>query len=229
MPAATTRLFLLCFAYYRFRQINDNLIEAFIHLVDQYAKWARAAAEEAVQRALTEAGTHMPAAGKVLNLFVDGSISDDTPFASVKKKAFSLLMRERFAQVSDYMRNGTFDKVDFEWSHYTALSATIKRNLRHLFSELDFAGRVEDAPLLEAIDFLQDLLRKGKSPRQINPSSFPVTLIPKNLHRYLYVTQPGKKKLLDVDHYEFLVYRLLSNALEAGDVYSENSTEFRRL
>jgi hypothetical protein len=31
MAAAIGRLYLLCFAYHRFRQINDNLIEAFIH------------------------------------------------------------------------------------------------------------------------------------------------------------------------------------------------------
>lgn len=31
-----------------------------------------------------------------------------------------------------------------------------------------------------------------------------------------------------MDRYEFLVYRLLRNALEAGDVYVHDSTEFRR-
>jgi hypothetical protein len=41
MATAIVRLYLLCFAYHRFRQINDNLIEAFIHLVDQYEKHAK--------------------------------------------------------------------------------------------------------------------------------------------------------------------------------------------
>jgi hypothetical protein len=145
-----------------FRQINDNLIEAFIHLVDQYEKWARASADEAVQRALTDAGADLQAAGKVLNLFVDDSIPGNASFASVKRKAFLLLEPGRFALVSNYMRNVAFDKAGFEWSHYTTLSPTIKRNLRHLFSELDFAGRVEDAPLLDAIVFLQALLPNGQ-------------------------------------------------------------------
>ena len=35
MDAGPVRLYLLCFAYYRFRQINDTLIEAFISLVSQ--------------------------------------------------------------------------------------------------------------------------------------------------------------------------------------------------
>jgi Tn3 transposase DDE domain/Domain of unknown function (DUF4158) len=228
MPVAITRLYLLCFAYHRFRQINDNLIEAFIHLVDQYEQSARLAAEAAAQSALTDASTHLQAAGKVLNLFVDKSIPRNASFASVRKKAFALLPPERFEPVSSYMRNVTFDKVGFEWSHYTALSPVIKRNIRHLFAGIEFAGRVEDAPLLGAVAFLQELLRNGKSPRQSKPSAFPTAFIPKNLQPHLYRTEVGKKKRLDVDRYEFLVYRLLRNAIEAGDVFSNDSTEFRR-
>ena len=41
MALPTVRLYLLCFAYHRLRQINDNLVEAFIHLVDQYNAWRR--------------------------------------------------------------------------------------------------------------------------------------------------------------------------------------------
>lgn len=228
MPVAITRLYLLCFAYYRFRQINDNLIEAFVYLVDQYEQSARQAAEEAAQSALTDASTHLKAAGQVLHLFVDDSIPRNASFASVRKKAFALLPPERFEPVSNYMRNVTFDKVSFEWSHYTALSPVIKRNVRHLFAGLEFAGRVEDAPLLEAVAFLQELFGNGKSPRQSKPSAFPTAFIPKNLQPHLYRTEVGKKKQLDVDRYEFLVYRLLRNALEAGDVFSNDSTEFRR-
>jgi TnpA family transposase len=228
MAAATARLYLLCFAYHRFRQINDNLIEAFIHLVDKYENQAKQAAVDAMQRALIDASKNLKAAGAVLALFVDNEIPGDASFASVKEKAFALLEPERFPIVSNYMCNIEFDKVGFEWSHYTKLSSTFKRNLRQLFSNLDFAGRVEDAPLLEAVVLLQDLLRQGKSPRQTNPSLFPVTIIPKSLQCYLFAKEKGKKKQLNVDRYEFLIYRLLRNALEAGDVFVKDSIEFRR-
>ena len=228
MPTATARLYLLCFAYHRFRQINDNLIDAFIHLVGQYESQAKQAATDAMQRALIEAGDNLKAAGAVLALFVDGAIPGDAPFATVKEKAFALLEPERFPVVSNYMCNIAFDKIGYEWSHYTKLSPTFKRNLRQLFSDLDFAGRVEDAPLLEAIDFLQGLLRQGKSPRQAKPSSFPVKVIPKSVQCHLFAKAKGKKKLLEVDRYEFLVYRLLRNALEAGDLFVKDSNDFRR-
>jgi TnpA family transposase len=229
MEQGTVRLYLLCFAYHRFRQTNDNLIEAFIYLINQYEKDAKASAETAAQQALEAASKSLNAAGKVLNLFIDDSISDDTPFSTVKEKAFSLLDHERFPLVADYMRSIAFDKTSFEWSHYGKLSHAFKRNLRHLFADLDFSGRVEDAPLLEAVSFLQSLLCQGKVPRQSDPSAFPVSVIPSGIRRYLFGTDGKHKgKSLDIDRYEFLIYRLIRNALEAGDVYVQDSSGFRR-
>jgi hypothetical protein len=222
MARAITRLYLLCFASHRFRQINDTLTEAFLHLIDHY--------ENQAKRALTEASEALHAAGRVLSLFVDGSIPGDVPFAIVQEQAFAMLDPARFPLVSDYMCNIAFDKTACEWACSTTLSPTFKRNLRHVFCDLDFAGRVEDAPLLEAVMFLQHLLRQGQSPRQTPPSTFPTTVIPKALQRYLFTAVEGKRteKPLEVDRYEFLGYRLLRNALEAGDVYVQDSTECRR-
>ena len=230
MARPITRVYLLCFAFHRFRQINDTLTEAFIHLIDHYEKQAKQTAQDAMQRAMNEASADLHAAGDVLRLFVDASIPGDAPCARVQEQAFSMLAPEHFPRVSDYMRNIAFDKTACEWACYTTLSPTFKRNLRHVFCELDFAGRVEDAPLLEAVTFLQTLLRQGQAPRQTPPSTFPITVIPKALHPYLFTAVEGQRttKRLEVDRYEFLVYRLLRNALEAGDVYVQESTEFRR-
>jgi TnpA family transposase len=228
MAAPTARLYMLCFATHRFRQINDNLIESFIHLVDDYEQQAKVAAEIASLEAMTEATRNLQAAGQVLNLFLDPTIPDPTPFSKVRKRAFSLLEAERFGQVSEYMRKIEFDKAAFEWSFYGKLHAKFKLNLRHLFANLDFAGLVEDAPLLEAVAFLQEVLRHGRSPRQMNPSDFPTGIIARNVQRYMYTeAEKRRDRQLDVDRYEFLVYRLLRKALEAGNVYVRDSNEFR--
>jgi TnpA family transposase len=228
MAVPTVRLYLLCFASHRYRQINDNLIEAFLHLVDQYEQQAKLAAEEAATKALTEASANLQAAGQVLHLFLDPSIADGTPFSKVRQQAFSLLDLERFAQVSDYMRKIEFDRTACEWSYYGTLHSKFKLNLRHLFSNLDFAGLIEDAPLLEAVAFLQELLRHGKSPRQANHADFPTGIFAKGMQRYLYTeAEKRKDRRLDVDRYEFLVYRLLPKALEGGNIYVRDSNEFR--
>jgi hypothetical protein len=97
----------------------------------------------------------LQAARQVLNLFLDPAIPDSTPFLKVRQRAFSLLDAERFGQVSEYMRKIEFDKAAFEWSFYGTLHAKFKLNLQHLSANLDFAGLVEDAPLMEAVAFLQ--------------------------------------------------------------------------
>ena len=142
METSTTRLYLLCFAFHRFRQINDNLIDALIHLIGQYEKQAKLASEQAMQKAIIEASTNLQAAGEVLDLFIDDAIPDETPFVTVKQMAFSLLKAEHFPLVSDYMQNIEFDKTAFEWSYYGKLQYKFKLNLRHLFCNLDFTSLV---------------------------------------------------------------------------------------
>jgi hypothetical protein len=74
----------------------------------------------------------------------------------------------------------------FESSFYGTLHLKFKLNLRHLFASLDLAGLVEDAPLPEAVAFLQEILRHGSSPRQMNPSNFPAGMIAKGVQRLMY-------------------------------------------
>lgn len=235
MSPSVTRLYLLCFAYHRFRQINDNLIEAFIHLVHQYESEAKRASNDALQKTMEEMAAHLEGAGQVLNLFTDNNIPDEAPFSDIKTQAFMLLEQAQFPVVSKYLQNIEFDKIGFEWAYYASLSNQFKRNMRHLFCVLDFVGRVEEAPLLDAVKFLQDLLRQGKSPRQAKPYLFPTEIIPKSLQPYLFPEAEGVNRKkddeanpLDVDSYEFLLYRLLRNALEAGNLYVRDSVEFKR-
>ncbi|ESQ12286.1 MAG TPA: hypothetical protein DDY14_17745 [Chromatiaceae bacterium] len=65
MAVATAHLYLLCIAHQRFGQINDNLTDAFIHLVDQYEKRAKQAADEAARQSLDEASEDLKSAGAV--------------------------------------------------------------------------------------------------------------------------------------------------------------------
>jgi hypothetical protein len=155
-------------------------------LVGQFDKQAKLAAKVAMQQASEEANSNLKAAGEVLGLFVDASIAGDCPFSKVKERAFGLLEMSAFPSVSNYLRNVAFDKLDYEWTYFTVLSPTIKRNLRHLFCDIDFAGRLEKAPLVTAITVMQNLLRQNKSLRQADSSSFRRGVIPQALKKHLF-------------------------------------------
>lgn len=51
--------------------------------------------------------------------------------------------------------------------------------------------------------------------------------MPDHVKRYLYGPDALGRKQLLVDRYEFLVYRLLRNGLEAGDIFCHDSVRFR--
>jgi hypothetical protein len=44
---------------------------------------------------------------------------------------------------------------------------------------------------------------------------------------YLYQKDGDGNRIIHADKYEFLVYRLLRNRLEAGDIYVSDSLRFR--
>jgi hypothetical protein len=66
MSRGPARLYLLCFAYYRFRQINDNLIESFLCPVNQYEQEAKSACgggcEQSSGRSVGESPCRRPSA-----------------------------------------------------------------------------------------------------------------------------------------------------------------------
>ena len=59
-------------------------------------------------------------------------------------------------------------------------------------------------------------------PRGLYPAFYP-------RHRYslLYELDVGGPRRLRPDRYEFLVYRLLRNGVEAGDIFCRDSVHFR--
>jgi hypothetical protein len=99
-----------------------------------------------MQQASEEANSNLKAAGEVLGLFIDASIASDCLFPRSRSARSACWNPSAFTSVSNFLRNVAFDKLDYEWTYFTMLSPTIKRNLRHLFCDLDFAGRLENAP-----------------------------------------------------------------------------------
>lgn len=64
-----------------------------------------------------------------------------------------------------------FNKAEFEWAYYARMP------LSALFSELDFAGRVEGPSDIEGGKFPPGCASGGKVPRQINPAVLPLVVM----------------------------------------------------
>jgi hypothetical protein len=232
----TVYVYLICFTFNRFQKINENLINSFIYHVRKYSDEAKEAAQQKVYQYAIEGNHHLKPAGKVLNLFVDDTLSDEMRFGDVKRMAYKILQKEKLLFVSQYISSGKFDQVEHEWDHYVASSMTIKRNLRQIFLSIAFDSQTSQDPLMKAIAFLKDYFPKGRKEREAMAANFPEEIIPKMLRRYLLekeedISAKTKRKIngINLDKFEFLVYKQLCEGLESGRIFCKDSISFKSL
>jgi hypothetical protein len=228
--------YLLCFIFYRYQKVNDNLVNTFLYHVNKFIDEAEEKAKEQMAEERLEGNKNLKNAGKILGLFTDETIPDETLFGTIKQRAFAILTREQFALVSQYMAKATLDETAYEWQQYIKLSQKFKLNLRHIFLAISFESQIKNDPLLLAIAFLRQVFVKNKRLREYTPEAFPQAFIPHKLERYIFDTRSvrvnGKNKkcrVLNVDKYEFLVYKLLKAGLDAGDIFVRDSRDFKSL
>ena len=92
-------LYLLCFVYYRYQKLHDNLINCLIYHVRRFVDVAKAAAQERVYSSRVESNQELQKAGQVLKLFTDGRVAGETPFHQVQAQAFAILERQGTLQI----------------------------------------------------------------------------------------------------------------------------------
>lgn len=221
-------LYLLCFAYHRYQRLHDNLINSLLYQVRRFGEEAKDAAKDRVYECHIQSNQNLKKAGQVLKLFTD-DIEAETLFGEVQSKAFTILERRQLEVVADQMATtARFDETAFQWEQIDKLARQYKRHLRPILLALDFASSKHPDPLLVAVDFLKAAFRKGRPLGPLSASAVPARLIPDNMKRYLFTaSESGEQKLLLSDRYEFCVYRLLRNGLEAGDIFCHDSVRFR--
>jgi TnpA family transposase len=220
-------IYLLCFVYYRYQQLHDNLLNALLYYVRQYAAAAKQAAKERVYEYRLEQTRDLRKAGHVLKLFTDDAISPQTPFGQVQARAFTILDRQRLDRLAgEITEDETLDETALQWEFVDGKAMRFKLRIRPVLRNVTFSATTDNDPLLEAVDLMKWAFLQKKSLTQF-ADFLPTYFIPNHVRRYLYGSDAlGRKKLL-VDRYEFLVYRLLRNGLEAGDIFCHDSVRFR--
>ena len=220
----TASLYVLCFIRYRYRQINDNLINAFIYHIRKLTQEASMYAKAKVFEENEAISHKMKQAGTLLKLFIDENIDDNTPFKTVRDHAFTILPKKDIPKITDQLANAKWDIGIYEWLYYDQSIKRIQGNIGRLFNCLDFSCRDSESLLFKQIKCWQ--LDAGKEPTK------PIDgrLIKKSLKPYLY-SEPKKDEAKQVifSRYEVLLYKLVKDGLEAGLLFISDSQTFRSL
>ncbi len=222
---STAYFYLLCYAYHRTHVIYDNLIDALIHNVRYCEEQAKMYARDFIYRQTSEAREGIKATGKILEFFLNPDIDDNQSFGEIRERAFQLLERDKMKSVTTFINSSGFDDEEYQWQHLQSLSGSIKKNLRQIVRAIDFKSNIKEAPLIEAISFLQHSFETGRTLRRLSPSKFPTAFLPKALKKYIYAGNSPDS--LIAERYEFAVYKMLRKAFEAGDIFNPKINKYR--
>lgn len=219
----TVYIYLLCFIYHRYQQVNDNLINTFIYNVRHYIDATKKYAKEQVYECHEENNQDLEKAGQILKLFTDTNIEASTPFHEVQEMAFSILEREKLESVAEQIViDAKVDATAFQWEYIDKLASQFKIHLRPILLMVEFTSHLAHDPLIEALDFMKQAFSKGKPLSHYPSDAFPIGFLTDRVKHHIY-----KQETLLVNRYEFLVYRLLRNNLESGDIFCHSSINFQ--
>jgi hypothetical protein len=130
--------YILCFIFYRYIQVNDDLITTFIYLVNKYRDDVKKTLDNKILEITKENKQNLKKGSELLNLFLKEDL-DELPFKEIRAKAYEILSKEGIEKLSGYLSNMILDNKSFEWIEYDKKYETIKRNTRRLFIALDFS------------------------------------------------------------------------------------------
>ena len=98
LKAEQTQLYLLCYAWVRYRQLTDNLVDAMAYHMKQLEDEISTGAKQAFVAEQVRRHQDTPQVGRLLSLYVDDSVADPTPFGEVRQRAYKIMSEGRAAK-----------------------------------------------------------------------------------------------------------------------------------
>ena len=218
--------YLICFIYYRYLRANDDLVKTFLQLIGKYEKEVKALVYEAIVKLKLENSSNLKKFSGIIDFFIDEEF-DSMLFKSVKEKAFSIIELKKMVELKNYILKSTFDEKAVEWDIYDEKYHTIKLNLRHIFKNIDYTVNLSEqndhdfkSHLFDAITFLKEFINDKKT----SIEDAPIAFIPKKTKKFIC-----PKLDINPKRYEIIAYQALKDNIISGNIFINDSTEFKCL
>jgi TnpA family transposase len=225
-----TYLYLLCYAWQRYRQLSDNLVDALAYHMKQIEDETKKTAEKRILQSQANRQHEAAQVGRLLLLYVDDGLGDTTPFGTVREHAFAIMPKDTLLAVGQRFCEEPTSPIELRWQAIDKQAARFKRRLRPLFLALDFSSAVADCPWLAALAWMKKTFSRQQKLAAKPLSECPEGSIPNRLRPYLLTfNETGDATGLRGDRYEFWVYRQVRKRLGAGDLYLNDSLQHRCL
>ncbi|EJA5523834.1 DUF4158 domain-containing protein, partial [Salmonella enterica] len=158
-----TRLYLLCYAWIRYRQFSDNLVDAMFFHMKQLEDESRSVAKQLMADVQEKHRRETSKIGRLLSLYVDDSVPDPTTFGEVRRRAWKIMPREALKSTAQRMSVKPVSRLALQWQAVDSMTALIRRHLRPLYLSLDLTSVVRDSPWAEALNWLRVVFGKKQT------------------------------------------------------------------
>lgn len=225
-----TRLYLLCYAWIRYRQFSDNLVDAMFFHMKQLEDESRSVAKQLMADVQEKHRRETSKIGRLLSLYVDDSVPDPTTFGEVRRRAWKIMPREALKSTAQRMSVKPVSRLALQWQAVDSMTALIRRHLRPLYLSLDLTSVVRDSPWAEALNWLRVVFGKKQTLSQRSLEECPPETLPARLRPYLLeYGEDGEPTGLNAGRYEFWLYRQIRKRFQAGEFHLNDSLRHRHL
>ncbi len=230
LKSEQTHLYLLCYAWLRYRQLTDNLVDALSYHMKKLEEESSAASKKSFDTEQMRRQQETPKVGRLLSLYVDESVADFTPFGDVRQCAYKIMPRDALQNTAQRLSVKPISKLARHWLAVDGLAERMRRQLRPLYAALDFASINRDSPWLAALIWAKGVFAKQQRLSQRPLAECPAATLPKRLRPYLLTFDlDGQPVGLQADRYEFWLYRQARKRFKSGELYLDDSLQHRHL
>jgi TnpA family transposase len=228
IKTTNAKLYLLCYIYYRYQQINDNLVICYNYYVDKFDDECKAHVMQKLIEHSKNYQNNLPKVSQLLR-FMGEEEAINMGHDAFYNKANQILDKSEYKPTADYIDGVSFNEKRERWEYYGHISNRIKKYCRPVIRYLDLEYDKSSAPIEEVVTFLKGELSKKKiSLTKALQSNLPTAFIKKGDGKYIRSKIDGKI-VYDIDKYEIYAYLTLSKAINSGKVYCNESIKYKSL
>ncbi len=223
----TTKLYLLCYIYYRYQQINDNILVCYNYYTDKFEKESKLYVMQKLLEHSKSYQENLPKVSKLLR-FIGNENMEAMERSVFYQLIYEILPKQDYYPTADYLDGISFDEKQVKWDYYSSVSNKIKKYYRPMFKHLDFDYEKQDMAIVSAIKFLKEEFNKSKVLLNMNSTALPIGFISKKDRKYLKFEKDGRITY-EPSKYEIYTYFALSKVINKGKVYCNESVKHKSL
>ena len=215
-----TVLYLLCYVWQRYQQLNDNLINAFCYHSRKLEQEIKEQTKKQFAQLKLQQKYDYPKIGALMLLYVDDTIHE----SKLREHAFQVMSKEAILVTGQKMCEPVNTKMDLLWQNTDCTAYRARKNLRPLVMALEFSSSGTNN-WLTAINELKDFWSNKITNIPVTPEL--EAMIPKKLQPYLLQQDKQGNLQLNPVRSESWLYRELRKRFSSGELYLQDSIKYR--